>query len=90
MSTVSQEFQKYIKGHFFKVILIMLFVLLAGCAMLFEFATWDSPVLGNTFHIVAGCLSIFLAVTVLVFAIKVRYFQKKRRRSRKPVFLKKN
>lgn len=89
MSTVSNEIQKYIKGHFFKVILIMLFVLLAGCAMLFEFATWDSPILGNTFHIVGGCLFIITAIIILFFAIKVRYFKKKRRRSRKPVFLKK-
>ena len=90
MSIVSQEIQKYIKAHFFKVILIMICVLFAGCAMLFEFATWETPVLGNTFHIVAGCLFIVFAVVIFFFAIKIRFFGKKKRRSHKPIFLKKN
>ena len=90
MSIVSQEIQKYIKGNFFKVILIMIFALLAGCAMLFEVATWESPFLGNTFHIVAGCLLIVFAVILFFFAIKIRFFGKKKRRSHKPIFLKKN
>ncbi len=90
MSTITLDFQKYIKEHFFKVILIMLFVLLAGYIMLVEVATWEAPFLGNTFHIVFGCLFIALSVIIMLVAFKVRFFQKKKKRSQKPIFLKKH
>ncbi len=90
MSLVNQEIQKYIKEHFFKIILIMLLVLFLGYAMLFKFATWESPFLGNTFHIVFGCLFLAFAVIIMFVAVKIRFFQKKKKRSHKPIFLKKN
>ena len=90
MSTVSQDFQKYLKEHFFKVVLMMVFAFLLGYAMLFEIATWETPLLGNTFHIVTGCLLLIFSVIIIFAAVKVRFFQKKKRRSQKPIFLKKN
>lgn len=89
MSTAIQEIQKTIKEHFFKIILVMLFVLTLGSLMLFDVATWESPILGNTFHIVFGLLFMFFAVISIVISIKIRFFQKKKRRSSRPVFLRK-
>ncbi len=90
MSTLSSDFRKYLKEHFFKVILIMLFLLSTGYIMLFKIATWEDPFLGNTFHIVFGCLLIFIPLIITAVAIKVRFLQKKKKRSHKPIFLKKN
>lgn len=89
MSTINLDFQKFIKEHFIKVILVMLFAFSLGYVMLFKFATWESPFLGNTFHIIAGCLLLTFAVIIGVTAIKIRFFQKKKSRSQKPIFLKK-
>lgn len=89
MSTTRQDFQKYIKEHFIKIILIALFALLLGYAMLVEFSTWDAPILGNTFHIIMGCLLLTFGVALAGSAIKIRFFQKKKRRTKKPIFLKK-
>ena len=89
MSKAIQEIQKSIKGHFFKIILVMLFVLSLGYVMLFDVATWEAPILGNTFHIVFGLLFMIIAVISIVISIKIRFFQKKKRRSSRPVFLRK-
>lgn len=88
MSTPILETQKFIKEHFFKVILAMLFVLSLGYFMLYEFATYEAPFLGHTFHIVFGCLLMAIAIIITLVSIKVRFFQKKKRRSKRPVFLK--
>ena len=89
MSTISQDLEKYIKEHFIKVILMVLFALSLGYVMLVKFSTWDSPFLGITFHIVMGCLLLVFGVIIGLVAIKIRFFQKKKRRSQKPIFLKK-
>ena len=88
MTTAIQQIQKTIKEHFLKIIFTMLFVLLLGYTMLFEFATYESPILGHTFHIVFGCLFMAVAAIITFVSIRVRFFQKKKRRSSKPIFLK--
>lgn len=61
--------------------------LLVGYFMLEHIATWEDPILGNTFHIVMGCVLIASSLLVIFVTLKQRYFPKKKRRGSKPVFL---
>ncbi|HEX9980341.1 MAG TPA: hypothetical protein VGB50_07230 [Flavobacterium sp.] len=70
-----------------KIIWVSFFVLCLGYFMLNYVATWESPLLGNTFHIVFGCVFIAVSVITMFLAIKSKYFPKKKKKTSRPIFL---
>jgi biotin transporter BioY len=81
--------KKHIKNKFGSIVLGCVAVFALGWFLLNHVATWEKPPLGNTFHIVFGCIFIAISLIVLGFAIKFRYFPgKKKKKSSRPVFLK--
>lgn len=75
------------KNKFVQVVLLALAAFGIGYYLLNYVATWENPVLGNTFYIVSGCILIAASVIVLLAAIKYRYFPKKKKKASKPIFL---
>lgn len=87
MSVVKKTHKKKISD--LVIILVSLGLMLLGYYLLNEVATWEDPLLGNTFHIVAGCTMMSVAGIMFFLYVKSRYFPKKKRRKKsRPVFLK--
>lgn len=71
------------------IIVLAAFVLmLLGYYLLNEVATWEDPILGNTFHIVAGCTMMSVAGVIFFIFLRSKFSRKKRRKRSRPVFLK--
>ncbi len=58
-----------------------------GYYMLDHVATWEEPPLGNTFHIVAGCVLMAGSALLLIKLVRQRYFPKKKKKRDRPIFL---
>ncbi|HEY0047095.1 MAG TPA: hypothetical protein VGB44_10330 [Flavobacterium sp.] len=59
-----------------------------GYYLLNHVATWEDPVLGNTFHIIAGCTLMALSGVIFFVIIRDNFLKKKKRKEKsKPVFL---
>lgn len=74
----------------FGTVSLAMFAFALGYFMLNYVATWEKIKPGPTFYIVFGC--IFMAASVLFVGrgIYKRYFEKKKKRHSKPVFLNKD
>ncbi len=72
---------------FTKQILLCCAGIIIGYYMLNYIAIQEDPPLGNTFHIVVGCVFIAVSAIGLGFTIKEKYFPKKKRKRSKPIFL---
>ena len=61
-----------------------------GYYLLNHVSKLEKPVLGNTFHIVAGCALIAIFSILILFTLQKKFFPKKSRKikSRRQVFLK--
>lgn len=62
-------------------------VLAVGCYLLFVVSRSFKPLLGNTFHILAGCILIAISSLVLAVTLKNHFFPKKKRKRSNVVFL---
>lgn len=70
-----------------KLLIAAIVALAVGYYMLNHIATWEDPPLGNTFHIIFGCIFIAASAIAFFMIIKTKYFPKKKKKSSKPVFL---
>ena len=70
-----------------KIVAISLTVFALGAFMLFHVSRMLKPFLGNTFHILVGCMLMAVALLVLFVNLKNHYFPKKRRTHRRALFL---
>ncbi len=72
------------QGYF---IIASLAMIALGYYMLDHVATWEDPPLGNTFHIVMGCILMALAGLWLIKLLRERYFPKRKKKRERPIFL---
>lgn len=70
-----------------KICGISLIALALGCYMLFIVSKSFKPFLGNTFHILMGCIFIAVSGLVLFVTLKNYFFPKKKRKRSNVVFL---
>src|SRR5688500_4059466 len=70
-----------------KILIIAFIAMCIGYFLLNYVATWEDPPLGNTFHIVMGCVIIAVSGLILFFTIKRKYFPKKKKKRSRPIFL---
>ncbi|HEY0091742.1 MAG TPA: hypothetical protein VGB43_04565 [Flavobacterium sp.] len=69
-------------------IIVCVVGLAIGYYMLNHVATWEKPLLGNTFHIVMGCAIIAVCAIALAIILKERFYPKRKRKTRRQhVFL---
>lgn len=71
-------------------ILLAIFAFVLGYFMLNHVATWEKIIPGPTFYIVFGCIFMAAAVLYVGRGIYKKYFEKKKKRRTKPVFLNKD
>ncbi|RZJ30993.1 MAG: hypothetical protein EOO48_03445 [Flavobacterium sp.] len=77
------------KDKYLKIMLAAFAGVVVGYYLLEHIAPIERVPLGQTFYIIAGCILIAASAIVMFFAIKSRYFpKKKKRKSSRPVFLK--
>jgi H+/Cl- antiporter ClcA len=76
-------------SYFLLKVLISILVNALGYYLFIDVSTHFNPKFGNTFYIVVGCLLIAVASIYLWLLIKNKYFNKKKKKSSKVVFLKK-
>lgn len=57
-----------------------------GYYLLNHVSTLEKPFLGNTFHIISGCILMAIATLVFAYVVKKEFFPKKRKRTNQ-VFL---
>ena len=69
------------------LIVLYVAVLALGYYMLDHIATWEDPPLGNTFHIVIGCILMAGSALMLIKLLRARYFPKKKKKRDRPIFL---
>jgi Na+/melibiose symporter-like transporter len=84
MSTKKDREQK---DKHLKIMIAAFGGLIVGYYILNEVATWEKPPLGNTFHIILGCIIIAVSAIAIIFSIKERYFPKKKKKKSRPIFL---
>jgi len=70
-----------------RIIVIFFITLCLGCYMLFFVSRSYKPILGNTFHILTGCIFISVSALVLFVTIKNYFFPKRRKKRSNVVFL---
>lgn len=75
--------------YFMLKVIASILVNALGFYLFIDVSTRFNPIFGNTFYIVVGCLLIALASIYLWLLIKNKYFNKKKKKSSKIVFLKK-
>ncbi|MFT3795929.1 hypothetical protein [Flavobacterium sp.] len=61
-----------------------------GYFMVEHMSTREKPPMGKTFHIIAGCLLIAIAIIVMAMVVRVHFFPKKQKKKSRPVFLDKD
>ena len=77
------------KDRYLKIMLAAFAGLIIGYYLLEYVATWEKVAMGQTFYIIVGCIIIAVSAIVMFFAVKNRYFPKKRKKKgSRPVFLK--
>ncbi len=81
--------ERDLKDKYVKTMLGSFAGLVVGYYLLNYVATWEKVPLGQVFYIIAGCIFIAVSGIFIFFAIKMRYFpKKKKRKGAAPVFLK--
>lgn len=81
---------KYKRGKIFlsiTLILISVFLFVLGYYLLYHVSIMENPFLGNTFHIILGCVLMAISILLFIITIKKQFFIKKRNKSHQ-VFLK--
>jgi len=71
---------------------------MAGCVVVFgvgyyvlnHISNRENPPLGNTFHILVGCILMAVSALVLLVTIRKHFFPKKKKSRKPPVFLDKD
>ena len=86
---MSSKREREAKDRYLKIMLAAFAGLVIGYYLLEHVATWEKVPPGQTFYIILGCIVIAVSGIVMFFALKNRYFpKKKKRKSSRPVFLK--
>jgi hypothetical protein len=83
----SNRFKKEKEQRVLKICGIFTAILGIGCWMLFVVSRSFKPLLGNTFHILVGCVLIAVSSLVLIVTLKNHFFPKKKRKRSGVVFL---
>ena len=73
--------------NFTKRLLLCFAGIVIGYYMLNVIAAQEEPPLGNTFHIVIGCVFIAVSAIGMAVILKEKYFPKKKKKRSRPVFL---
>lgn len=74
---------------YLKLMLAAFAGLVIGYYLLEHVAPIEEVPLGQTFYIITGCIAIAVSAIVMFYALKNRYFpKKKKRKGSRPVFLK--
>jgi hypothetical protein len=81
--------EQEIKDRNLKIILAAFAGLAVGYYILNYVSTIEDIILGNTFYVIVGCIIMAVCGIVMFFALKNRYFpKKKKRKGSRPLFLK--
>jgi Zn-dependent membrane protease YugP len=64
-----------------KIILICIAFFILGYYLLNHVSVMEKPFLGNTFHIILGCVLMSVSILVFVITIKKEFFPKKRKKT---------
>lgn len=70
-----------------KVIIGSIIGLIVGYYLFAEVSSWEKVKLGQVFYIIVGGIMIAVSGIALFFAIKTKYFPKKKRKASRPIFL---
>lgn len=84
---MSSKLEREQKRKTVRTCFIAVIALAIGCYMLFVLSRSFKPVLGNTFHILVGCILISVSLLVLYVSLKKHFFPKKRKKRSNVVFL---
>ncbi len=77
----SYKSRKEKRNHNFKVIVISIFLFGLGYYILNYISAQENPFLGNTFHIILGCIMMAVSGIFFFLSIKELFFSKKRKKS---------
>lgn len=64
-----------------KIILICIVFFILGHYLLNHVSVMENPFLGNTFHIILGCVLMAVSTLIIVITVKKEFFPKKRKRT---------
>lgn len=64
-----------------KIMLICIVFFILGYYLLNHVSVLEKPFLGNTFHIILGCVLMAVSSLIFVITIKKEFFPKKRKRT---------
>ena len=64
-----------------KIILICIVFFILGYYLLNHVSVMENPFLGNTFHIILGCILMAVSTLIIVITVKKEFFPKKRKRT---------
>ena len=64
-----------------KIILIFIAFFILGYYLLNHVSVMEKPFLGNTFHIILGCILMAVSTLIIVITVKKEFFPKKRKRT---------
>lgn len=83
----SNRIKKEKKTKLLKIVVISILAFALGYYMLFYVSRMLKPILGNTFHILMGCILISVSVLVLFVNLKSHFFPKRKTKRSNVVFL---
>lgn len=83
----SNRIKKEKKTKLLKIVIISILAFALGYYMLFYVSRMLKPILGNTFHILMGCILISVSVLVLFVNLKSHFFPKRKTKRSNVVFL---
>ena len=84
---MSSKLEREQKRKTIRTCFIALITLAIGSYMLFVLSRSFKPFLGNTFHILVGCVFISVSLLVLYVSLNKHFFSKKRKKRSTTVFL---
>ena len=64
-----------------KIILICIVFFILGYYLLNHVSAQEEPFLGNTFHILLGCILMAISILIIGITVKKEFFPKKRKRT---------
>ena len=64
-----------------KIILVCIVFFILGYYLLNHVSAQEKPFLGNTFHILTGCILMAVSLLIIVITVKKEFFPKKRKRT---------
>ena len=77
----SSKYRKIKRNLNIIIILICIVFFILGYYLLNHVSVMENPFLGNTFHIILGCILMALSTLIIVITVKKEFFPKKRKRT---------